>query len=1340
MDNFTAFRQANSRWMGAQFIARFDAVRALVTVLREEISIPPVPLSRSALRAYHNSYTLYTYLFQGLSSSLRAVNNPTGLILARERRLEVFERASQCGDSILAGLSDKDTPFNQKARLADISGNVAVQLGHYERHTTALIQRLGLCHQLEHCPGELRRLFALDDSCYPIPVKRTWVEEQMAARQFPLPANFHRGFLRTELLLRGCPPQSTDARLGHANRGESPFATHSTFDLRLDRKVIRDHLDRLHDLLGLAPVRSRLVPDATPDTPANWASPFADTEPGLVRAALAPSADPPKEERTANPKLEAAWTLARRNATDDDKREINALRTFLRTCENPHARVLSDRPPETPSERPDAASAADLEKQILLRLAQQKIRLDSVASWLRLLGRVIRTLSPDNSEIFPTRLAAFVRDRTSPFSPRLTDAIPVVDLWRDAFEKWLESAPYDRSSFEPSTWAAAIAFAAIVFGCLLDKRKVSMLLHELRPTGKPRTFHATNTYAFLEFDVPTNTAGIAQMNRWFPDPLTELLLLRVPALTCSLRLGDLDQPLRHLFRSVAVPARICPTSWSQVIRMAGTWWSAHGVQADIAAAKRTYCTHGIDRDSWARSFGVEILTAKPDDSTLVDSHAQSPDGEEARVDDDADPDGVASGDQLVERLDTLDEDLRVLHPWFDAAMAILRDTEPNAIPAQINALRTAQASSAAQLYLAWLHALLTERRERRGPMSTTGAQRVFLQAVPALLIVLDDRDPRVLPAEELIWAYTQAIEEADPTLPGRLLGVRLRQFHDHLSEHHGVEPLPCPDSVFGSCLVPWEVDAHVISEDELAVVLHWLATQGRPVMTERDRRIIRLIIILTYRAGVRPHELFGALRGDLHILRGIFLLIRPRPNHGLKSRSATRTLPLAHLLSASERRELLAWISRESAEETHPGRTQSIGPLLFEPEPSCNATTFRSRIVALLNQTLCLALNAPFLHLYHLRHSFATWTHLALVAADHPLIFEILGASPKTVARLRSGKRLRRVFLGKCCAADSRYGFALARTLGHLSPTTSQMHYVHGNDLKLANLVYTMASGIRPAALIAASGIPRSTGFAALADGPHRLVLAARRAHGWCTEAWKRTGSEGSSAQAAVKPKVGSALVSRVLGAYIDSAEPLDIIGDRMGLHAAQVATIIETAVNVAGKTGEPLREPLLRLAAPVPCPLEKGMSPEERRILDELESRLLAHYRAAPSHCLAGIELHLNHFNRQQKDVVFRNPRELKTYVRFLTLLGVRSGEVKLVTRQRSGELPTAPEWSNQSLGMYGVSQVTRITPPNPNAYVVSRKPIGIMFVDTVGQGIGTIVARRFLLVRCAIAAIECR
>jgi hypothetical protein len=73
-----------------------------------------------------------------------------------------------------------------------------------------------------------------------------------------LPSNFHRSFLRTELLRRRCPAELIDSHHGHSNFGEASHSRASSFDYRLHFERIGGFLQQIHDDIGLKPVSSHL--------------------------------------------------------------------------------------------------------------------------------------------------------------------------------------------------------------------------------------------------------------------------------------------------------------------------------------------------------------------------------------------------------------------------------------------------------------------------------------------------------------------------------------------------------------------------------------------------------------------------------------------------------------------------------------------------------------------------------------------------------------------------------------------------------------------------------------------------------------------------------------------------------------------------------------------------------------------------------------------------------------------------------------------------------------------------------------------------------------------------
>jgi len=241
--------------------ARFVANMATVQELARELRIDARPTSEKGSRDFshmgpfdrqrridcHHAFTLYVWLWQSLTTSIRAITQPVQLMAHWSEHMQP-----------LATLSDKEGRHQDKSRLVEILRALARQFDAYERHCTALIREMGLANALRDKPASEQRLFVFNAKNEPQALKPVWIESELENRNFSLPANFHRAFLRTELLERQCPAEVVDAFLGHANQGESPFSRYSTFDYGLYRPRLSKLLAEILDDVGLIAIESRL--------------------------------------------------------------------------------------------------------------------------------------------------------------------------------------------------------------------------------------------------------------------------------------------------------------------------------------------------------------------------------------------------------------------------------------------------------------------------------------------------------------------------------------------------------------------------------------------------------------------------------------------------------------------------------------------------------------------------------------------------------------------------------------------------------------------------------------------------------------------------------------------------------------------------------------------------------------------------------------------------------------------------------------------------------------------------------------------------------------------------
>lgn len=250
---------AFSPGVGARFVTSITEVRKLVASLREDLcdELPNDP-EEEFFRWYHNTFVFYTHLYQSLDTSLRAISAPNDLYRIATKSVLDFGAAH-------AALSDKDTAYSSRARLVAIRKPLQKQFENYARHLDCLGTHVKSAQVDIELASNRSPFFIFDADRRLRDLTPTAFEKAMKDhRAVDIPANFHRAFLRSQLLDRGCPAEVVDAHLGHANFGESPFSRLSTFDYRLHLDQISKTLQEIHDDIGLLPIKSRIAFKRTP--------------------------------------------------------------------------------------------------------------------------------------------------------------------------------------------------------------------------------------------------------------------------------------------------------------------------------------------------------------------------------------------------------------------------------------------------------------------------------------------------------------------------------------------------------------------------------------------------------------------------------------------------------------------------------------------------------------------------------------------------------------------------------------------------------------------------------------------------------------------------------------------------------------------------------------------------------------------------------------------------------------------------------------------------------------------------------------------------------------------
>lgn len=650
--------------VGAAFVPTIDDVGRLVKTLQAKVSEPVALERRSALRRHHTHVLLLTIVYQGLCTALRALRSPVALLRAVEQSDRVRAKAGlPPTDDVFVGLADKESFYNQRARLVAVPPLLVRQLRILQSHQIALVTRLTRYEQWQSAPARVRTMFRLDESDAPVEVSVAWVEKELAELGFPWPANFARAFLRTHLLERGCAAADLDALLGHRDAGGGAIGLHSTFDFDSSLRRIQAALASLHADIGLKVMPSALVKDTIPLSADVLLAPMHRAGPvGRGRS------DRPRQQGRIE-RLPAFWQSIHERATDDDRRQVPTLYRLLRSWArhgNVLARLLCAAAPETfasdhglvgdatrPKPKagdqddtletagPLTAGAADIIHRLTLQAENDsRARFHMAASWFRLLVRARNMLRSRGIEVPEFPVVAAVRPPSSPFVETSVLVVPLVDGWRAALQNWTNKAlsqvrdwrtseskraeddslgmasmpmPAPPSELAAEGWATALVMSAVLNGMLLDLTQLSMLLRRFStPGGRDLPVSGPYRRAHLDFHVAAGGSMDRQTHRWWFDPLSELIWLNAPPMPRELRLGDLHRWLRRIALmafegSVAMPFE--PQSFSDLIRCAEVWWLTRASRTVVASQRRQIDASSILTDRWARLVGARRLAA-----------------------------------------------------------------------------------------------------------------------------------------------------------------------------------------------------------------------------------------------------------------------------------------------------------------------------------------------------------------------------------------------------------------------------------------------------------------------------------------------------------------------------------------------------------------------------------------------------------------------------------------------------------------------------------------------------------------------------------------------------------
>ena len=991
------------------------------------------------------------------------------------------------------------------------------------------------------------------------------------------------------------------------------------------------------------------------------------------------------------------WEAVKNRAPGPRKEKIEKLRKFLDRLDNPHAQVLSDRVPHAEC---DQASATSLEAWLVGEHLASKIDKFHIAEWLRLCFDAIKEFNDHGHNLFPTRLADIARPESSPFSPASVDQQRFVDPWRQALYRWIT----DEEEKASEDWLAAIAMSAVMHGALLDATRLSHFLAMLQRNELPVYEQGGSC---VLFNLPYQGLGNHNLQRWFIDPLTEMLVWRYVHVK-NKPTGLKPEFLIKTFLARRIKQDFVPTSLGDFLSRSVTWWSMRASLIDIHCATRGVVTHSVNDRSWARIHNY------PYASHLEESVSQKND------------DGP-----LDSEFDT--DDIMLLHPWLQESIQALNLPTKQQARQAIDTLRNSESDKGtASLFLHWLIDLLDGLSATKVELKISTITQRYQITAPRLLAILGEDDVRQMDIHNLEDIYADLMSDPDPLIPRSVLANGIRDFHSFLNRHHKKPFITKESEVLGERHSLKPVDASILTFDEYFSAQDWL---DKAPVNVRDKKSSKIILALAFKLGARRMEIFGLLLSDLQLVYRPTLLIQKNSKRRIKTNSSRRVMPLLAFLGKAELTLLTEWIEIYRNPSAKLEGSPDHDPYFFHGFTGDPDQYWTKKITDLAVSAIRAVTNDRQLYLHHLRHSFASWTYLRLRAPDFPNIHKHFEECPATVFALKTGKRLRVLLYNRDPGVSRTYAFAVSRLLGHSSPISSFGHYIHSSDLVLGAITARETARMPIGILLAASGLQKSAAYENYGKSLAQLLIASRMQHIAAgaireknvvpvrTRGRPRSPSVHESAQ-----WIPLVLADQILASSITDRKVSSAIAKEFDVREDFVTTLISKATDYGRQIG--LKTGSDGSISEIPLRVHKQEA--GRNYCNELERRLAEMSTRAPLLYAEGIKLYLSHYDHEKKDVVFRGEKDLpaaRRLLKFLSSLGCKEDEFCWVIRTIDFSTSTLPPWAKSLEKLWTPKTFKAIKPKKASSAGSYAKWLGILPVLGNSTSVGLPVAHTIFL-----------
>jgi len=721
----------------------------------------------------------------------------------------------------------------------------------------------------------------------------------------------------------------------------------------------------------------------------------------------------PESERRAGKKLPYHAFLrcllgdALPESLDENSRELLTQRL--------HDRVMQWYAPDAESSA--AAAVKNHQEKVL------KSRLRSQAKFLQFLNLLIRLGNIQKLwKWCPPSVPRLLERESTPFTSEGLEGYRYVQaaralVWEDF-----------RKGIRPDAFASEgrILLSAALYGGLGEVAALRELQKSLRGGVALEHFPQLG-WSFLDLEIPMGRGG-TRLRRWFLDPMSEIFFLN--------HIGNSplapESSRTEVMRAIDAYLHTLPKRHGKYLRarklVAAIPQSLLvGLPQYLAAyAAGTLAAHAVRSERWWRMHGYQW-----DAQDGGEGSHETREEQEALSAPDAQDVSTGAGVEVQEAIQSV--------AWLQSLRKIL--SNQNRMAASQELAKTSAnvgADRLGRLFYGWAEHLLKNGSAYRHRLAMRTIRR-YVSRLAALMAQLLENPADVDNFGDPSWRqlYEDLLDLVETEHQRAFLVRAIREWHQYLVERHLASPIS--DQELGEVTMDVVPDARIVSEQEFEQIKQAIVQGQHRSYHAQLPTVLTLIAILGYRCGLRRMEVLRLRLMDCHLFGKAILLIRPFAERSLKSRNATRAIPLHALLKLGELQLLREWVhSREKSSGGGEGYLFALVEIGHDP---ISQEMAMSRVHDVMRQVT----GDRGIHFHHLRHSFANHLLWRLSLPQIPA-----DAVPKY---LRDEREAAEKFVSQLLGSAGptrKHLYALTSLLGHSTPDITLNHYVHNLDLLLA--------------------------------------------------------------------------------------------------------------------------------------------------------------------------------------------------------------------------------------------------------------------------------------------------